>query len=650
MTIIEISILLGGLVFLTIDLLASRHYNWKKIKTLILFLFILPTFSNSQNLISNSSFERHVEFIKNAPPHSNRGFNYVKDWSQLGWQSVYCNNNIIDTKGDWQWTLCDFLNYKAKSGNSFIKINFEYNCPNDQLLGEKTRKISCCTSYIFSKLTKPLEIGQNYEISFWIFLPSSNNQPENISKNIGFVLTLDKPYMTVNNMLDYEFFFHDSIVCNQWFNIKKYIKALCPLEYIIIGAFRNERFPSNTIHNDKNIENSLFYLIDDISLIQINDENTNNKSITIIPYCKYTSNHLNNKLPINNDTLILYYNSNEYNLDSIKKLKINNYFEKHDINMVYEINGHTDNTGNENQMLSVNRAQEIKNYLEINNKTLKYNIIAQGFSNTRPKVINYKSNQNKLNRRVEIYNSEINSSQFIFNLIIDSIKNNQNSEIKILINKWIKYANDNEKINLIFDSIIKNSKRYNEICKMIKLSYGKNKNYQLAFSIDSINYILKNQIGSGDCNFVHVNPCPETDEYKGYFICENSTESKNSLISTLYKSIIKNGWPKIKDVGTRMSNVLTSIFLISTNINELSSILEILEAECLKGEAFWTDYAMVLDKLYYLQKKPQIFGSLYVKDKDNSFYLYNIKNIDSVNISRSKIGLSKLNNVNQISK
>jgi hypothetical protein len=48
MTIKEISILFGGLVFMTIGILASRHYTWKKIKTYIpialgLFLIYIST-------------------------------------------------------------------------------------------------------------------------------------------------------------------------------------------------------------------------------------------------------------------------------------------------------------------------------------------------------------------------------------------------------------------------------------------------------------------------------------------------------------------------------------------------------------------------------------------------------------------------------
>lgn len=120
MTIKEISILLGGLVFLTIGILASGHYKWKKTKTYIpiaigLFLIYISTvgpLSESKNRITEiiNIDSTKVESITFQPTQY-KGYENITMFKK---DSIVSDRNLINE-------ICNKLHKAKVEGEGFLK-------------------------------------------------------------------------------------------------------------------------------------------------------------------------------------------------------------------------------------------------------------------------------------------------------------------------------------------------------------------------------------------------------------------------------------------------------------------------------------------------------------------------------------------------
>ena len=71
--------------------------------------------------------------------------------------------------------------------------------------------------------------------------------------------------------------------------------------------------------------------------------------------------------------------------------------------------------------------------------------------------------------------------------------------------------------------------------------------------------------------------------------------------------------------------------------------IALLEQYCLIGEADWTLYANLYDKMKKIENLPQHFGTQFNNDTiTNGYEIYKYDNMDSVNRRRIKIGLDPL--------
>jgi hypothetical protein len=120
MTIKEISILLGGLVFLTIGILASRHYKWKKIKTYIpivlgLFLIYISTFgplSESKKRITEITSIDSTKVISiTLQPTRDASYENLTMFKE---DRVEIDRNIINE-------ICNSLHEAKVEGSGFLK-------------------------------------------------------------------------------------------------------------------------------------------------------------------------------------------------------------------------------------------------------------------------------------------------------------------------------------------------------------------------------------------------------------------------------------------------------------------------------------------------------------------------------------------------
>lgn len=623
----------------------------EKIRFIVLIFIICYNTVNSycQNLVANSSFEQNTAFISLGNIKLSENFDNVISWKILGWQSFYCHSNLINN--NWYISTCRPNQYNPRSGDAMIKMVYEEGCLNDQV-GTDHERNEGCSSYIESKLIHPLEVGSVYEISFWMYYPKDTYVEQTILGNIGFIPTLRANYMSGNNMLRYNRVFNDSIKFDQWFQIKKYIRALCPLEYILIGTFRNDSFP--TIHRHTK-DHYTFYFVDDVSVRKVN-ENEIADSILPTAFCKFYNDEIPFTKRKEEHELILYYESGDYALSKTELVKLDQYLrlEEQSERPVYTIVGHTDNTGDENQQLSIKRSSFIANYLANNYSIPNFRIVSFGAGDKSPIVDNLNSDNRSQNRRVVIKTNLLSIPKGMYRQALTYLKLNELAKAGNLFVKWIQVAPFNQKMAILHDprlECFKNHPLWRTLVSEVKISYSKYSKPNDSFFLDSMYFVDQRHRSFSPHYLTGFIKSLDTFDFKSLDADLDQYKTIDSInMISMKRYLNKNGFPKISEVGKRQVRTVGYMIIHNEDSLLLGYYLPIVQMNCLEGESEWDLYAMMLDKYKWCKGEPQFYGtqSVYIDDKKSQLKLYKVDSIEAVNERRKKIGLSPILDENEI--
>lgn len=225
---------------------------------LLIVTLLVIKFCNSQNLITNSSFEE-----TNGCPSSTPPFNYLIDWinptnaSPDYWNSCY--NSTI-------WTIGVPSNsmgfQEAYSGNAYAGFGVY----NTYILPDTNYDYR---EYIQTELISQLEAEKKYKIIFYLSLPDKYIYSTN---NIGIYFSQTEIYYNTNSILpispQIDFSFTDSTTLTEkekWIEISTNYIALGGEKFMTIGNFRtNEN--TDTINSGSGIYAISYYYIDDVSV------------------------------------------------------------------------------------------------------------------------------------------------------------------------------------------------------------------------------------------------------------------------------------------------------------------------------------------------------------------------------------------------
>lgn len=105
--------------------------------------------------------------------------------------------------------------------------------------------------------------------------------------------------------------------------------------------------------------------------------------------------------------------------------------------------------------------------------------------------------------------------------------------------------------------------------------------------------------------------------------------------------ILKEGWPKISEVGELAAN---SAFLIvqHSDLKTQKKYLSTIKQLCEKGEAKWSNYALLYDRIQVQEQKKQLYGTQFYIDQNQNKFLYPLINQGNVNELRKQVGLDSI--------
>ena len=597
------------------------------------FYIILPC--KSQNLIRNAGFEHHREFPHGLDAFNWGAINYLTDWAWTAHPFIDLCDTSLENRTDklFKRTSCCGNIINPHNGKGMVKLGYSESCPSPP---------TGCTTYLKSRLTNSLEVGNIYEISMWVYFPSNWVEDSSIYTNIGMYLSLYPVEIMTNDMLDTEYFFGDTIQNDRWVEIKHYVRALCPLKHLTIGAFRNENFPKLFRGN----YNLAVFFIDDVSVMEV-AENEVPHNVLPTPFCNYFERRKQQEDIVKVDEINLYFPTNEFALDEQNKKKLDSFYASKEGNKgrAFVITGHTDVEGNDNLQLSNDRANAVLNYLKSKYNLEEHLLISygQGVDSTGN---NATEKGKQLNRRVTVQNSNISALQALYRKGLDHVKNDQIPEAARTFKAWINLAPRDKKIQMLHDprlASIKDLPVWKFLRNEVKKDYRFYSKPWDAFFLDSMYFV--------DQRYRTFTPTYLSGYVEGIDTYAFSKQERQMSDSELFRFdsltfealsnyLSHHSYPKISQVGRRQAKAASYIIAHHLDSTVLHKYLPVVEEYCLQGEAEWEHYAIIFDKLQVLKGQPQQYGTQYTAKDNRITGLYKVDDIEKVNIRRRRIGLS----------
>ncbi len=601
------------------------------------FLLLLSCSLLSQNLILNGGFEKHKSLDCLTCHTSENQFRHaMEDWDNLNSITFICDCQYSKSSSEKDYryaSICpDEINV-TDNDCTIMQLRYLSNCVDDN------HETMGCASYVGANTTQELTVGKKYSLSFSIYIPQPSANI-GFAEHIGFMLYPDKIRRPARAMLQQETFYLPQIIYDSWYTVEWNFQPTCNLSYLVLGTFRGKKGPQvKTKFNEYN------YFIDNVQLTEDKDENEE-----FIIFCKNSMAEKENVIP-EIEGLTLYFESSSSNiqqssfpaLDSLaKRLKENPF-------TAFLISGHTDTNGNNHIQLSKNRIAVVLEYLENTHNIPAVRFIRLPEGDTKPIYEGAKNKQMKLNRRVEILQSDYEISDVIYRNFLQALFSEKSEKALKILNIWLYQCKLNDKMVMLHDPRLQNLKEnnaWNNIVNRIKASYQKEYiKPNLAFTLDSLwaedqkSRTLKYYVENLSVYLAEYDKDAASSEV--VYSESEISDSDTGRINLLLEIIGNEGWVNMSEVGERAASTLFLILQHTSDLNLLNRYLPLLKEKCDIGEAKWIWYATMYDRIKVLQDLPQKYGTQYtIKDGKKSFFPMESK--ENVNSVREKIGLEKI--------
>ncbi len=608
----------------------------------LLFIFLLSSIGSnlfSQNLVPNGNFEEHISFdnYTNVP---NPNIQLLKSWKPSGAVGdfvAYCHRNLVKKFGVKRMKEQGYIYFDTLSileGNAMVKLYYGENCPfpyGDRDTG--------CASYIKTKLTSPLELGDVYEVSMWVYTKINPAADTMLYTHMGMYLSRHELVWKSENRIPSDYYFYSRIIPGQWTEIKWYIRALCSLEYLTIGVFKGDAFPS-LFRGDP--ANDVFYFVDQVAIKKVNEDSLST-DIHPTPYCEYYEKEEKQRILESITSLDVHYESNASMLDEKDKMELDSFYKANLLrkNKIFIITGHTDNEQAENLSLSKARAESVKSYLQQKYNLPEMSLLTFGFGSSHPIADNSSSSGRLQNRRTIIRTSDLTIPQLFYRKGLEFVKTDNFEMAYVQFAKALRMMPLAQRIEIVPDPRLKKmkqSKYWTALITSIREGYSVYPESRNAFFLDSLyaedQAFRISHYGSfgGFIEEVDTLEAPSTEKMRH--------QKDDSNFAAVQKYLDRNEYPEISKVGRRPARGLGYVILHQGDSMAYIKTLVILKDLCMKGEAEWDIFAKMSDKLSVIKNVPQEYGTQYVNGPHGALSLYKIDDIEEVNKRRVRIGMS----------
>jgi len=551
------------------------------------------------------------------------------------WGAAYCHKDIIRRYGYEGMSRVSFYKFDTTNvfdGQAMIKINYEESCPEGD---------TGCTSYLKTKLLEPLELGEVYEISMWVYYKVNPAADTAMFTRIGMYLTRQEiPKPDFATMISTEYYFAGKIIPGQWTQIRWYIRALCSMQYLTIGMFRDSTFHSMY----RGLYNPMDYFIDNVSIQKVNEDSLS-ADIHPTPYCEYYEMEYKQRVLNSVTALNLLFESNSSTLDTSDQLELDSFYQANQErkDKVFVIIGHTDSETAENILLSESRAESVNTYLHEKYKINKQSMLTFGLGSAYPIAENATSTGRLQNRRTIIRTSDLTIPQLFYRKGLEFLHTDSLGKANIQFTRWIKMVPMAKRIEMLVDPRLLKLKRsmyWKPFVAAVRKGYSLYPDSKSAFFLDSLYFEDQKYRTYSPYSLNGYIEEIDTVVLPEFKFTEQQAIKKDSLnFLVLQQYLSKCGYPEISKVGRRQSRAVGFIILHHCDSLTYEKYIPVVKSLCMEGEAEWDVFAKMTDKLCFNRGEPQVYGTQYVRDDAGWSVLYRIDDIEKVNYRRRRIGL-----------
>lgn len=429
----------------------------------LLSLFLVPV-APAQNLIRNGSFEEHApQTCLNCNIAYGKYPGMVYHWDNADWGCILCDKDYKRNSDEIRANYCPLDKVLPYEGKAMIQMQYR-----PQVGGN----IHEGADYLRAKTTQSMEVGQLYEISFWINIESKKRSDPDWASHIGIALLPQN--LKMHGLYDTElilpFLKIDTVIYDAWYQVKWRVRPLCTSNYLMIGVFEDHQWHQNSSYVEVN------YFIDKVSVTEM--PSVSAVSDSSIYYCsRYDPISLGVPPQMDNQTLL--FQNDAFALSEAHKTVLDSFvvFARKYPDLVFEISGHTDSIGTQNQQLSENRAQSVLQYLTETHKLPAFRFILLAMSSKEPFRPNRTEEGRILNRRAEIRQSRLDLANIFYREALKAVETKRYSEGFSCLNKWLIKLNQGHGSGIImqFDprfEVLHKDNRWNMLDQRIRNKYS----------------------------------------------------------------------------------------------------------------------------------------------------------------------------------
>jgi hypothetical protein len=617
-------------------------------KTIAFYLAVALCFAtccaNAQpNLILNGGFEDH-------PPQECLGCQTIQGqypaivhhWDNNDFGCFLCDKEFKRNSGEVDYRngngICPIERISPHGGKSMIEMWYMPNCNGPHSNGNAT--------HLTAKTTQILHVGHLYEVRFWLYIDSMPKTDPDWASHIGVALlpqnisiyTLCRTHNIPSVNLD-------TVIYNKWYQAVFRIRPLCTSKYLMIGIFEDEQWPTSRSYKDG------YYYLDDISMKELAFHSAINDGA--VNYCSQYDLKKNPDFLPRLDKVILHFETNAYELTPAQKAALDSFalLAKPYAKLTFEISGHTDSLGTENNLLSDNRVQSVFQYLRDEHKMADFRFVLLSMGSRRPIASNAGEAGRALNRRVELRCAdELSLSMLCYRKALKAVEGHRLAEAFSFLNKWLLLTGQAEYVILHFDprfEPLKKDKRWADLARKVRDSYHKVKYPNYAFLIDSLT--VDERKAKGDLTWLlteYTGKIPELDTvpFEVPPLSEREIIQKNREHFALLKPIFeKTGFPKKSEFGEGTPDAAFRLLYGSRDSAACNKWLPSVKKNCEEGQTRWIIYAMLYDRCQVMAGKPQRYGTEQEVWPNGTLHVFPCEgDATMVDENRARIGLPLL--------